>query len=528
MKITSRTGTSPSNAMSTLRRHATLTFLLTGALAGCTQDRTMAEVTVTRLGVRGGVAISPDGHLRLEIPAAALQADVDVTIAIDRSTLDGDNLSPIYRIGPSDLALAADAELAFQVRGELGDFDVDVADLGSGDATFLDGEFDESTMMLTARTRRPSAYSARRRSRLCVGLECGDPCGLGLRPRACNARGRCVLASSPLGCGPGFDGGGIPDVVFPVTDGPPVTEPDGGAWDPDAGPFRPDNGLGAGDAGPGLVFESEPNDDFTTGDQLEPVGTGTGLISTTNDVDMWAVDLPVAGTLTAVTYTQQFDPSVCIGIDTFLEVLDGATGGVVMQNDDAMNRIGCSRVSGPLPAGRYYVAVRTFNRQASTTRYYLDVHFLPGGGGADAGPFPVGDGGGFISPDAGAIVNGSESEPNDTQSTSNLLASPSATVVARLAANDVDVFAFDVFAPGTLTAYTYTQAGAPTVCSPPVDTVIEVASFTGAVARNDDDSVRSPCSAVSLMVLPGRYHISVTNFTGMANATPYFLDVRVQ
>lgn len=398
------TGTPILEPMRTTARSLTLT--LSSALimlAGCTQDRTLAETTVTRLGIQGGVATSPDGLLALNVPASALERDTDVIIEIDRSATETTYASPIYRVGPAGLSFSQDVQLSVRVRGELGSDEVDVADLGQQSA-LLDALFEESTGTLTTSTRRASSYVARRRPNRCAGLACGDDCTTGNIARACNAAGRCVPAFVPLGCGMSPDAGVID------TDAS-QSETDGGTVDIDAGP----SGFDGGPVGPvdpdgsvGGLMEFEPNDDSNNANLLigDPINTIEGALGPSDIIDWYAVDALGDALLSAYTYTALGNPGICMGVDTVIEIYDSSLQ-LLAQNDDAPGSM-CSNVSDlQVGAGRYFVAVRSFQPQSLVASYYLDVTLTPAPAAGDGGVAPSGDGGTSVPPgDGGAAPSG--------------------------------------------------------------------------------------------------------------------------
>jgi hypothetical protein len=400
MKMSLATGTPTLDPMrTTTARNLTLTLSsVLALLAGCTQDRTLAETTVTRLGANGGTATSPDGLLALNIPASALERDTDVIIEVDRSTLDGTNASPIYRVGPAGLTFAQDAKLTVRVRGSLGEDEVDVADLGQGSA-LLDALFDDATGTLSTSVRRASSYVARRRPNRCAGQACGTDCTTGNIARACNAAGRCVPTFFELGCGMSPDAGITdPDASVSGEDGGSF-DPDGGPFDFDGGPFDPDGSVG------GPMLEIEPNDDSNNANLLAgEFATVEGALSASDIIDWYAVDTFGDTLLTAYTYTSLGNPAICMGIDTVIEIYDSSLQ-LLTQNDDG-NGTMCSYISNlQVGAGRYFVVVRSFAPRTLAATYYLDVLQVLVPGGGDGGVVvPPGDGGVVVPPGDGGVI----------------------------------------------------------------------------------------------------------------------------
>jgi hypothetical protein len=70
------------------------------------------------VGPRGGVVISDDGLFSLEIPAGALEQDVDITI--DRVPCQrADVLGACYEVGPVGLPLLLPAEVIYEVDAQM-------------------------------------------------------------------------------------------------------------------------------------------------------------------------------------------------------------------------------------------------------------------------------------------------------------------------------------------------------------------------------------------------------------------------
>jgi hypothetical protein len=97
-------------------------LLLTTVAAGC--DVWDAD----RIGPEGGVVVSDDGRMALEIPAGALDEAVEITIETTEST--DDTVAPVYVIEPVGLAFRYPTELVFDYDEEsLGEHDPEALEL---------------------------------------------------------------------------------------------------------------------------------------------------------------------------------------------------------------------------------------------------------------------------------------------------------------------------------------------------------------------------------------------------------------
>ena len=103
-------------------RTAFAALLLTTVATGC--DAWDAE----RIGREGGVVVSEDGRMALEIPAGALDEAVEITIEVTQA--DDDSAAPIYVIEPVGLAFQYPTELVYEYDDEmLGEEDPEALEL---------------------------------------------------------------------------------------------------------------------------------------------------------------------------------------------------------------------------------------------------------------------------------------------------------------------------------------------------------------------------------------------------------------
>lgn len=80
------------------------------------------------IGSEGGVVVSDDGRMALEIPPGALDEAVEITIV---ATQGADGAAPVYVIEPLGLTFASPTELVYE-------YDVDDAMLGEEDPEALE------------------------------------------------------------------------------------------------------------------------------------------------------------------------------------------------------------------------------------------------------------------------------------------------------------------------------------------------------------------------------------------------------
>ena len=128
---------------------------------------------------------------------------------------------------------------------------------------------------------------------------------------------------------------------------------------------------------PPPVAETEPNDDVAGAIAVGTVLNGPGsvimqaAITPAGDHDYFEIVVTVAGTLTAATYTDQFDPSSC-NADTQLWLRDAADTQIDF-NDDGGPGL-CSLLNGiAVTPGTYYLDVGDFNDNDVIAEYYLSI-----------------------------------------------------------------------------------------------------------------------------------------------------------
>jgi hypothetical protein len=94
--------------------HITKIMLAAAVLVtGCSED------AGTTVGPRGGVVVSDDGHFTLEIPAGALDQEVDITIEEVDCDQPGGALGPCYEVGPVGMPLLFPGTIVYELDHEL-------------------------------------------------------------------------------------------------------------------------------------------------------------------------------------------------------------------------------------------------------------------------------------------------------------------------------------------------------------------------------------------------------------------------
>ena len=105
------------NVMNHIAKVLVASMVLTTTV-GCSQDE-----DATTVGPRGGVITSEDGRFSVEIPAGALDQEIDITIEqvdceMDEST---DALAECYEVGPVGLPLLFPAKVTYEVDDSMFD-----------------------------------------------------------------------------------------------------------------------------------------------------------------------------------------------------------------------------------------------------------------------------------------------------------------------------------------------------------------------------------------------------------------------
>lgn len=98
------------NVINHIAKVLVASMVLTAAV-GCSQDE-----DATTVGPRGGVITSADGRFSVEIPAGALDQDIEITIEqVDCDVDDTDTLAECYEVGPVGLPLLFPAKVTYEV-----------------------------------------------------------------------------------------------------------------------------------------------------------------------------------------------------------------------------------------------------------------------------------------------------------------------------------------------------------------------------------------------------------------------------
>lgn len=271
--------------------------------------------------------------------------------------------------------------------------------------------------------------------------------------------------------------------------------------------------------------EVEPNDDFTTATALAPNTQGDGAIGVGGDFDFYAVTLTGNSDL-RVWVNVGFGATPLADSDVALLDTDGVTE--IAFNDDHPNHWLSEVVAGDLPAGTYFVRVRssqTFD-PSGTGAYTLDVvaaapgTYVPAIPPATPGPNEAPEENDPREPLGMAGVT-----PLDTDNVGDISAAVGGSTYTGI--GDYDFYEITVPAPGLLVMTTdFTGLPAPAM----TDTVIHLADAALArIAFNDDIGFPNYLSRLEYNITtPGTYYVAVSGWdTGayqlrisLAAATP--------
>lgn len=256
-----------------------------------------------------------------------------------------------------------------------------------------------------------------------------------------------------------------------------------------------------------ICVETEVNNTIAQANVGPMCTAWNGAISTVGDVDFYAVNVATSGSriqaeivdIGGVTNTC---PSL---FDSTLYLFDSAMTQLAYDDDDGFNA--CSIINQSdagafnLAAGTYYLAVHDYGDNGTSPPYQLKVNVLAPGCGdgtqqapeeCDDGNVAAGDG---CSPtctfEAGTC---GESEPNNTQGTSNVLGSCTNMLTQISPTGDVDYFQIDIPTAGTDLKVEVLGPASP-VC-PGGDPHIYLLNSMGTELGNDDDDGDGLCSLI--------------------------------
>lgn len=114
----------------------------------------------TVIGREGGVAVSPSGVLRLEVPAGALEADTTVLISEDTASSLPDQVGPTYRVSLAGGAVKHPLTLTFAVPSARSEDVVTLVEVAGALPTPVPGaRFDMGEGALRVQLTSPSSYA---------------------------------------------------------------------------------------------------------------------------------------------------------------------------------------------------------------------------------------------------------------------------------------------------------------------------------------------------------------------------------
>lgn len=124
-----------------------------------TQPLAPAQVA-TVIGREGGMAVSPSGVLRLEVPAGALEADTTVRISEDTASSLPDQVGPTYRVSLAGAAVKQPLTLIIAVPSARSKDVVTLVDVSGGQPTPVPGaRFDMGEGAVRVKLTAPTSYA---------------------------------------------------------------------------------------------------------------------------------------------------------------------------------------------------------------------------------------------------------------------------------------------------------------------------------------------------------------------------------
>ena len=200
---------------------------LTGLAAGlaCADDGDLRlEPVASVIDSEGGMVISDDRALLLDVPSGALGQAERITVE-ERSAAGFPRVvSKIYELGPDGLTF--DRPVTLTIRNLASDEELTIAQIvGNSAIPVENARWEPSRGLVTAELEHFSSYAAMVVYTPCGARTCGDTCAVcdPLLPscieppplaKACNQSGLCVEASLPM-CPGAADAGAILDAATP-------------------------------------------------------------------------------------------------------------------------------------------------------------------------------------------------------------------------------------------------------------------------------------------------------------------------
>lgn len=290
--------------------------------------------------------------------------------------------------------------------------------------------------------------------------------------------------------------------------------------------------------------ETEPNNDYASGNIYDDSAPWIGRVLGIDDSDFFAVTLTAQSSTLQATVHAPLNPAAC-NFDSTLSVFgtDGTTL-LIRDDDSGVGYCSSATVSGLAP-GTYFVRVNTYRTTAFT--YQLDIAIKPDicGDGALTGSEQCDDGnldaldgcsplcqievicgdavvGAGEQCDDGNLDDGDgcaancfyeldEIEPNNVVADANVYVDqPNHPWRSYISAGDVDIFAVTVTGPSAILHVETRDDGDGACAAFRLDTIVAILDASGTEIARDDDTGAGYCSlAAKPQLLPGTYYVKV-------------------
>jgi cysteine-rich repeat protein len=289
--------------------------------------------------------------------------------------------------------------------------------------------------------------------------------------------------------------------------------------------------------------EMEPNDTTATANSLAALDGIVASIGTPNDQDYFSFAVTVPGS--SVTLTVDDGLGQCpTGFDSKIYLHDA--GGVELTSDNDSGPSSCSTIAptmypaaASLAVGTYYVKVEDFGNDDTTPFYVLGVKIkTPACGDGILQVVEQCDDSNVMSGDGCSATCGlegnftPETEPNDTQLTSNPIGTADGLIGSISPIGDQDYFSFDIVTPGSSVFVQVTDGI--NGCPNGFDSKLTLFNPSNALVSTVDDGGVAQCSLLSpattptaANMAPGKYRVRVEYSGNTAAVASYVVKIKV-
>jgi len=290
--------------------------------------------------------------------------------------------------------------------------------------------------------------------------------------------------------------------------------------------------------------ETEPNDIPASANPLAAGTKGfTASIYPTGDIDVFSVDVTVAGSILKVS-TGDGMGGCPAGLATLVRV-DGPSGFLAADTDSGPGS--CSLITPALYSEVSNLSVGTYFVQVESTTfgplpfYVVDIEVVAPGCGdgivqpgeqCDDGNTTAGDGCSDMCQLEGNYPT--EMEPNDTIATANSMSGADGVVAGIQSVGDKDYFSFDITVPGSSVTIEVTD-GLPGTCPSGFDSVIYLYDPAGQQIATDDQGGANSCSKLDPATDPevtnlpvGKYTVRVEDYLNNDTQASYVLLYKIK